>query len=480
MNELPLLSWAVTLLLLQGLMGAFDTLYHHELTVALPQRAGARRELAIHALRACLYALLFAGMAHFAFHGLWALVVAAVVAVEVLLTLWDFVVEDSSRKLPASERVTHTLLAINGGALFAFYGAQLVQWSALPTALRPLDLGWQGWVLSLFAVGVGLSGLRDALAARALRNRAPMPNPFTRIAHRRVLVTGGTGFIGQALVSQLLEAGHAVTVLTRDPLRAAHEFHGRSRCIRSLDELSAGDVHDAVVNLAGAPVVGPRWSGSRKARLLQSRVGTTEALLGWARRVVRPPAVWVQASAIGFYGVRDPDEVLSEESSAGAGFMTELCVKWEQAAAQAGGLGIRQVVLRLGLVFGPGGALAALLMPVRFGAGARLGSGRQVMSWVHRDDVLRLIARALDDVAMQGVYNAVAPETVSQQEFISTAGKVLNRPVFLWVPAAPLRLLGGEMASLFVDGQCVRPSRLIRDGFEFRHPTLVSALSDAG
>ena len=476
MHEAPYLQWALSLLIAQGLMGGFDTLYHHELTVDLPHRRSARLELSIHAIRAVLYALLFASIAHLAFHGAWALLVASVVAVEVLLTLWDFVVEDRSRKLPASERVLHTVLAINGGALFGLYGMQLVQWSALPSALVAIDFGWRGWVLTLFAAGVAASGVRDGVAAWRMAHQPAPNNPFSGLAHQRVLVTGGTGFIGEALVAQLLDAGHNVTIWARDPLRAAYLFDGRARSIRSLNALDPAEVFNSVINLAGAPVAGPRWSAQRQQQLLASRIGTTQALADWLTKAKHKPTVWIQASAIGYYGVRDASETLTEESTKGQGFMAELCARWEATARSAVTSDMRQVVLRLGVVFGPGGALAPLLMPYRLGFGGRLGSGQQAISWIHRDDVLALVATALGNPAMRGTYNAVAPEPVSQSTFAATAGKILGRPVWFHIPAAPIRWLAGEMAELFVDGQRVVPTRLASTAFAFRYPTLTSAL----
>lgn len=303
-------------------------------------------------------------------------------------------------------------------------------------------------------------------------------NPFTDVAHQRVLVTGGTGFIGEALVTQLLDAGHEVTVFARNPLRAAYQFNGRARCIGSLAALTEWNAFDAVINLAGAPVAGPRWSAKRQAQLLASRVGVTEALVAWLGKARHKPAVWLQASAIGYYGVRSPEELLTEESAKGGGFMAELCARWEASAAAVEAAGVRKVVMRLGVVFGPGGALQPLLLPHRFGLGGRLGSGKQMMSWIHREDLLRLFARALADPTLHGTYNAVAPEAVSQAQFATTAGSVLNRPVWLHVPAAPVRLLAGEMAQLFVDGQNVVPTRLLEAGFTYRYPRLEDALRD--
>jgi uncharacterized protein (TIGR01777 family) len=303
-------------------------------------------------------------------------------------------------------------------------------------------------------------------------------NPFAGGAFKRVLITGGTGFIGEALVNQLLDAGHSFSVLTRDPLSAANLFNGRVRCVHSFSELSHDEAFDVVINLAGAPVAGPRWTAKRQAQLLASRVGTTEALMTWLKNTKQKPALWIQASAIGFYGVRDANESLDEHASKGEGFMAELCARWEAAAQPATEFGVRQVVLRLGVVFGPGGALTPLLLPFRLGFGGRMGDGQQILSWVHRDDVLQVIARAFNDDTLRGTYNMVAPETVSQAAFAEQAGKVLKRPVWFHVPAAPVRALAGEMAQLFFDGQRVVPQRLTEAGYTFCYPTLDAALRD--
>lgn len=313
---------------------------------------------------------------------------------------------------------------------------------------------------------------------------APLPhlNPSDAakppLAAQAILVTGGTGFIGQALVQLLLAGGHSVTLWVRNPLKATAMFQGRVRCVTALAQLHADEPFDAVINLAGTPVVGPRWTAKRQATLLASRVGVTQGLLTWLARTTVRPATWIQASAIGYYGVRPPEEWLDETSARGGGFMSELCVQWEAAAAQASALGVRQVTLRLGVVLGAGGALPPLVMPHRFGLGGRMGDGRQVMSWVHLDDVLSVITESLRNDTMAGVYNTVAPEAVSQGEFARTVGALLHRPVWLHLPAALLRLLLGEMAELFVDGQRVRPARLTTLGFVFQHPQLRGALND--
>lgn len=475
---MEIMNWVLGLLIAQGVLGAIDTVYHHELTVALPHRHSAKQELAIHSIRSLLYGVVFAAIANLEFHGAWILSIFVLVMIEVGLTLWDFVIEDSSRKLPATERILHTVLAINGGAVFGLYAWHLMQFWHLPTKLLQADNGLQGAVLTLFAIGVAVSGIRDGLAATALGKNAITDNPFLGLGHRKILVTGGTGFIGEALVSRLLDAGHNVTVWTRDPLRASYLFDGRARCIRNMAKLDANEHFDSVINLAGMPVIGPRWSPHRKAQIMASRIDITQKLVEWFSKIQTPPASWIQASAIGYYGVRPSSEILDEGSLKGDGFMADLCSRWEATAQTAQNAGTRYVILRFGLVLGAGGALPSLLLPYRLGLGGRLGDGQQIMSWIHLDDLLRLFADAMDSESIRGTYNAVAPEQISQTQFSKTVGQVLQRPVWFHLPAKLIRWLAGEMAQIFVDGQRVIPKRLLNEGFQFRHPTLISALRD--
>lgn len=303
-------------------------------------------------------------------------------------------------------------------------------------------------------------------------------NPFNTVPPQKVLVTGGTGFIGSELIRELLDASHEVTVLTRNPAQANAQFNDKVRCIQTMNELDASVEFDAVINLAGAPVVGPRWTAARKAVLLASRVNTTKAVLAWLTHATHKPAVWIQASAIGYYGVRPADEALTEDSQPGQGFMSELCIALEAATQPVIALGIRLVIFRLGIVFGPGGALRMLVLPYRLCVGGKMGTGQQIMSWIHRDDVMHLMAIVLKNPEMQGIYNVVAPEAVTQAAFAEAVGRQLHRPVWCHVPEAPIRWLTGEMGQLFVDGQRVVPARLTGAHYAFRYPTLQSALQD--
>jgi len=466
------------LFIAQALMGAFDTLYHHEFKVALSQKINARLELYIHSIRAVLYGVLFAGLAWFEWHGLWVGLLIGIVLVELGLTLWDFVVEDKTRLLPGSERITHTLLAINGGAMFVLIALLLPGWYAQDTALLAVDYGWRSWFLFIAGMGVGLSGVRDAFAAWQIQRLKLNLNLDLGTGHKRLLISGGTGFIGSALCYELLHAGHEITLLTRTPLAASMQFNGKVRAVRSCAELSEAEHFDVVINLAGAPVVGPRWSTKRKAILLNSRLHSTRDLLGFVKRAQHQPDVWVQASAIGYYGTKT-DQAVTELNSPGDGFAAELCERWEQTTAELESLSVRRVILRFGLVFGrSGGSLPMMMLSFRFGMGAILGNGQQHVAWIHIEDLLQIIALSIANKTIHGKINVVAPDCITYNEFATMAGQLLHRPVWFHIPANLLRQMLGEMASLFVDGPIIKPDRLEKIHFKYRFPQLRGALMD--
>ena len=228
MNTLLLVLY---LMIGQSLLGAFDTLYHHELRAALPRQTSAALELQIHAGRSFVYGVLFIGLAWLAWGGVWLLLLAAMLLTEVILTLWDFLVEDRSRILPPAERVLHSIMALNGGAAFALLCLFAPIWWRLPSRLQFTSHGWQSIVLSVFAAGVVASAVRDARAGFSLkrRGRRRWQVRFARTA-QSLLITGGTGFIGQELCRALLADGHELTLLARDPLKAAYLYEGRVHC----------------------------------------------------------------------------------------------------------------------------------------------------------------------------------------------------------------------------------------------------------
>lgn len=291
-----------------------------------------------------------------------------------------------------------------------------------------------------------------------------------------ILVTGGTGFIGQALLPALHAQGHSLTVLSRDPQR--RRVPEGVRLIDDLDSL-APQPPQAVVNLQGENLGAGRWTAERKSAFVKSRVDFTRGLVEHFRRWRQPPRVLVSGSAIGWYGDRG-EETLTEASAPGQGFAAELCQRWEAAARLAEPLGVRVACLRIGVVLGlPGGALGQMLTPFRLGLGGRLGSGRQWMSWVHREDLVALIGWLLERDEARGAYNGTAPVPVRNAEFTAALGATLRRPAVLPMPAPMLRLMMGEMAeALLLGGQRVLPERALAEGFHFRFPGLAEALAD--
>jgi uncharacterized protein (TIGR01777 family) len=306
-------------------------------------------------------------------------------------------------------------------------------------------------------------------------------NPFERgptSQARTILISGATGFIGGHLVRRLVTRGDAVVVLTRRPDIALDRFGPHVRIVSRLDELAESTRVDAIVNLAGAPILGFPWTRARRAKLVSSRVETTRALVDLMGRLSHPVSTFISGSAVGFYGIH-ADEIIDEDAGPANLFQSQLCQQWEATARFAASAGARLVLLRTGLVLGrDGGALPQLARPVRLGIGAVLGSGKQWMSWIHIADLIGLIEFALDRPEVEGAVNAVSPAPATHREFQQQLGKTLRRPIWLWAPAGLLRIALGEMAQLLVDGQRVVPARATTLGFTFRYSTLAKALDD--
>ena len=286
----------------------------------------------------------------------------------------------------------------------------------------------------------------------------------------RVLVTGGTGFIGQAVCHALRGAAHTVTIVSRDPAHAAGTAVGWNAVGQAVAAA------DALVNLAGEPIAAGRWGPVRKEAILQSRVNATRALVDAAGAAAQRPGVLVSASAVGYYGARD-DELLDETAGPGTGFLAEVCEAWEREASRAEALGLRVVRLRIGMVLaGDGGALARMLPPFRAFVGGRLGNGRQWMSWIHRGDLTGLVVEALANEGYRGAVNATAPQPVRNREFVAALGRVLVRPATVPVPGVVLRLALGEMADMLLTGQRVLPRAAERLGYRWQYPEVLGAL----
>jgi uncharacterized protein (TIGR01777 family) len=467
-----------TLIAIQIAMGMFDTFYHHELTERLAWRPSQRHELRLHSVRNMLYALLFLVLGWLEVHGIFAMAVIAVLAAEIAITLMDFVEEDLSRKLPPSERINHTLLAINYGAILVLLLLVLIAWAMLPTGLKSAYAGWLSFAATASAIGAALFGLRDFVASRRLARMtsAPAPSLVEKLSPRQtVLVTGATGFVGSRLVAALSGAGHQVIALVRNSAKS-DMLSPPITLITSLDQVGVDTRIEAIVNLAGEPIGNGLWTAAKRQKILNSRIGMTGDIVRLIARLDHKPAVLVSGSAIGWYGLWQ-DQVLTESAKSHACFSHELCESWENAARPAAEHGVRVVYLRIGLVLGTdGGVVARMLTPFEFGLGGPFGSGRQWMSWIERDDLVRLIAHIIAMPDLSGPINATAPIPVTNLKFTEELARKLHRPAVFRIPGALLRRLGGDFANeLLLGGQRVLPNKALSNGFVFRHETLRSA-----
>lgn len=295
---------------------------------------------------------------------------------------------------------------------------------------------------------------------------------------QKIVIAGGTGLVGTHLVRRLHEAGHHPCILSRSVRSQATEgvtFHPWEELPAALQGAAA------VVNLAGEGIVDRPWTPARKEQLRQSRIGTTRRLVEALAATTQGPSVLVNASAIGLYGPTS-EALVDENAPAGSGFLADLCQEWEEAARLAEGHGLRVVRLRLGVVLArEGGALPRMALPVRLFAGSRLGSGAQFVSWIHIEDLVRMILAALFAPAWTGAVNATAPQSCTQAELVRAMANRLHRPVWpipAWITGPALRLALGQRATMLLDSSRVRPAVALHLGFEFRFPTIEQALED--
>lgn len=295
----------------------------------------------------------------------------------------------------------------------------------------------------------------------------------------KVLIAGGTGLIGSALAPLLRSNGHQVTILSRTPSRVDQDYGAVSW--QESDLVSAISETDAVVNLAGESMAGSsplqmRWTEKRKKGILSSRVTVGKALQAAIEKSASPPTTLVQASAIGYYGNTGAGPV-DETSPPGNDFLSRVCLDWEESTAGVEQLGIRRVIIRIGLVLSQqGGLLPLLALPHRLYLGGPLGSGDQPMSWIHIDDVTGSIQFFLDNPQLQGTFNLTTPSPTTNRDFSLQLGQTLGKPSWLKVPAFAFKLLLGEAATLALEGRPVHPARLQDAGFTFKYPDLTSAL----
>lgn len=293
----------------------------------------------------------------------------------------------------------------------------------------------------------------------------------------RILVTGASGFIGRRLVPVLLKAGHAVVATSRDPESLRFPVGVLPLGWDGREMLQVPGKVDAIVHLAGEPIVGKRWSAARKQAILETRVQSTRRIAEFIarRRPADRPQVLVCANAVGYYGIR-PTGMCTEQTEPGTDFLADVCVQWEKAALAAQ---TRVVVLRIGHVLSKdGGYLGEVLPLAKVGLAGPLGGGKQPMPWIHLDDLCGVMLWALSAAGVRGAYNAVAPQRIAQKDFVKALNRHTPVPNLVPVPALALKVRFGEVADPMLGGQDVRPVRLELEGYDFGHPTIEDALQD--
>jgi len=300
----------------------------------------------------------------------------------------------------------------------------------------------------------------------------------------KILIAGGTGLIGSALAESLLTTGHQVGIISRSPDSVDPAYLPVSWEESSLLE---GLVDaDVVINLAGARLAGEnplqlirlRWTPRRKQAIIASRLTVGKELVKAIKKLDRKPGVFIQASAIGYYGNQGMTTA-DENTSSGEDFLAEVCRGWESSTAELEELGVRRLVIRIGLVLSAkGGLLPLLALPFRLLVGGKIGSGRQIFSWIHIQDIVNSIQFLINEPKAEGIYNLTAPNPVSNTEFAQSLGKSLHRPVWFPVPAAAMKVALGEASTLALEGRPVYPDRLLKSGYQFKFPVLEESLAD--
>jgi uncharacterized protein (TIGR01777 family) len=336
----------------------------------------------------------------------------------------------------------------------------------------------RGW-----KAGEAASGARDPELKETRRRAWLRDKGATSVT--KILVTGGTGFVGAALVESLLDDGHEVSVLGRDAGRVRVRFGSRARAIvwgapsdPEFVQSLAG--HDVVFNLAGEQAVGRRYTTGSKQRIRDSRVKVTRGLVDALGATAMPPQVLISASAVGYYGAATGEVRFVESHAQGAGFLAELCHEWEAAALRAEASGIRVVLTRLGVVLGPGGgAFESMARPFLLGMGGKLGDGRQPFSFISLEDCIRALRFCMEHNEVRGPVNVTAPVPTDGAGVARALGRALDKPNWLPVPALALRALFGEGAESLLSGQSVVPAVLLERGFRFNQPTIDLAVAAA-
>ncbi len=299
----------------------------------------------------------------------------------------------------------------------------------------------------------------------------------------RVIITGGTGMIGSALAERLLRSGDEVILLSRNPQAKKEGIPAGARMEAWDGQSAAGwgklvNSETAIVNLAGENLSAGLWTESRKKRIIDSRVNAGLAVSQSVDQAEHKPAVVIQSSAVGFYGVENPAQ-LNEKHGPGKDFLSQVCLSWEASTSTVEKLGVRRAIIRTGVVLSKDeGALSKMLLPFYFFVGGPIGSGNQGFSWIHLQDEVAAIEFIIRNSQAKGVFNLTAPKPVSNRQFTQLIGKVLKRPAIIPLPGFILKLILGEMSTVLLDGQYALPERLIKHGYQFSFEDAESALRD--
>jgi len=290
-----------------------------------------------------------------------------------------------------------------------------------------------------------------------------------------VLITGGTGFIGSALCSRLLNDNHSIVLLSR----YSQDIQPPLKAVSNLQELKE-EAFDIIINLAGEPIANKRWSSQQKQNILDSRINTTRDIITYLKQTKHKPKLLINGSAVGYYGLDKSNDIIDESAYPDNSFSSELCQRWESTALQAQELGIRTCLLRTGIVLGKnGGALSNMLFPFKMGLGGRIGDGEQWMPWIHLDDLLGIILYCIAHDDIKGAINATAPNSVTNHTFTKALGTALKRPTFFPLPKMIVKLLFGQMGEeLLLTGKRISPKKVLEAGYDFQFKTLEDALND--
>jgi uncharacterized protein (TIGR01777 family) len=297
----------------------------------------------------------------------------------------------------------------------------------------------------------------------------------------RVLISGGTGFVGSFIVKKLIEKKYEVLLLTRNPQKAIERFGKSIKAIEwknyyeVLDLSSYGKI-DSVINLMGENIGNKRWSNEQKKEIFNSRVDATDTIIKILKVSKTKPEVFISTSAIGYYG--NSNQLLDEASAAGDDYLSKVCKAWEDVITLNKDEYERFVIMRVAMVLGKGGAMDKMLLPFKLGVGGKLGSGNQFISWIHVEDLANMYIQVLENKKAEGVYNASATYSVTNNEFTTTLGKILRKPTYFRVPKFVLNVMMGEMSSLVLSNTKVEPKRFKEENFHYLYPTLELALKD--